>query len=152
MKVYRSKVDGWLKVVLVLPFVAGVAVTILGLTEGPASSAIVGVATFAGYALLLGGLVVPMRYAIDGDGLHVRSGAFFRIDIPWSRLHGAAPSRDPRSSPALSLDRIAVEYERPNGRRAKLLISPEDRDAFLRDLTDASAQLRLVDGRAVRSA
>lgn len=41
-----------------------------------------------------------------------------------------APTRGPLSSPALSLDRLRIEY----GKRGVVLISPREKEAFVRAL------------------
>ena len=48
---------------------------------------------------------------------------------------------------ACSLDRLKIRYE---GSRMGVMISPEDKTAFLRDLAARSPGLRIEGGRAVR--
>ncbi|MBI4563804.1 MAG: PH domain-containing protein [Planctomycetes bacterium] len=68
-------------------------------------------------------------------GMTVRSGRFIRMHVPISGILAVAPSRNPLSAPAWSLDRLRIDYVRPSGRKAFLLISPRERTAFLDELT-----------------
>jgi len=64
-------------------------------------------------------------YVIDGDTLVVHGG-FIRWRVPIREITTVTPTRSPASSPALSLDRLRVDY----GHKS-ILISPEDRARFL---------------------
>lgn len=87
-------------------------------------------------ALLAGvGVALPLwvllgtHYTLTDSTLQVRSGPF-RWRIPLSEINGIEHTRSPLSSPALSLDRLQISY----GRGSLLMISPRDRDAFMREL------------------
>ena len=43
------------------------------------------------------------------------------------------PTRNPLSSPALSLDRLRIDY----GSGRSIMVSPEDKDKFIGDIEDA---------------
>ena len=70
-----------------------------------------------------------LRYTIDGNRLIVRSGPL-RWRIPISEITAITETRDPISSPALSINRLRIEY----GNKKSVLISPRDKDAFLRQI------------------
>lgn len=64
-------------------------------------------------------------YMIEGATLLIRSsGITWRV--PIAEIRSITPTRSPSSSPALSLDRLQIEY---GGRR--ILVSPEDRHKFI---------------------
>jgi Bacterial PH domain len=65
----------------------------------------------------------------------VRSGPF-HWTIPLREIRSVRPTQDVRSGPALSFDRLRVEF----GAGRVLLISPRDRDAFLADLVRRGVQ------------
>ena len=66
-------------------------------------------------------------YRVEGDELRIRSGPFrWRVNLPSVRRLRA--TRSPLSAPALSLNRIEIEY----GRFATVLVSPADRQGFIR--------------------
>jgi len=63
--------------------------------------------------------------------LLVRSGPF-RWRVPIADIVRITPTTNALSSPALSLDRLRIEY----GRGSAIMISPRDKDQFLRDLEE----------------
>ena len=82
-----------------------------------------------GIALVLSGFHV--RYWIADSILHVRA-SFFRWKIPVDSIVSVKPTRSLRSGPALSLDRLEILHK-----RGVVLISPRERDAFVRELARA---------------
>jgi Bacterial PH domain len=67
-------------------------------------------------------VVAATRYTLDSATLTVRSGPL-RWTVPLSEIHSVTPTREPRSSPALSMDRLRIDY----GHGRSLLISPASR-------------------------
>jgi hypothetical protein len=149
MAQHTSRVDWWLAALMTLPAIGGIAVLGSGIATGHRDLLYTGAATIAGYGLLLALLVIPITYVIDTDGVRIRAGALLRISIPWDRLISAELSANPMSGPGLSLKRLNLEYRRPSGRETFVLISPTDRDAFLRELASTSPRHHLVDGKLV---
>jgi hypothetical protein len=135
-KIYKSKVDWWMWPALGIPILGIAAVLYQGLTRHTDT---LWVASIAGAAMLFvyGGLVFPMRYTIEDTGLRVRAGLFLHLFVPWDRYRSAELTRNPLSSPALSLQRIRITYVKPNGKEAWVMISPTDREQFLRDVDAA---------------
>jgi len=64
-------------------------------------------------------------YVIEGDTLLIRS-SFISWRVPIRDIRSITPTRSALSSPALSLDRLRIDY----GRKT-ILVSPEDRDRFI---------------------
>lgn len=134
MRWYTTKVDWWLGLLLlVAPLVCAVSAFVV-----PDDERWVGVAATLLVAAIYFGLVLPMRYAISDTHLIVRYGVV-RQRIPLAKISGVQPTRNPLSSPALSLDRLAIEY----GNGKSVMISPLDQSAFLDELA-AKTQLRRV--------
>ena len=75
--------------------------------------------------------------------------AFFRWRVPLDQIIEVFPTHNPLSSPALSLDRLRVNYKRPSGGKSWIMISPKDKDRFLDDLAKA-AGLEREEHRLVR--
>jgi len=122
---FRSKVDTWLLVTLIVSVLvsAGSAFSLLGARSADL--------WFAVPALLVGAvlpvwLLLSTHYTITDTDLRVRSGPF-TWRVPLAEITSVTPTRNPLSSPALSLDRLRIEY----GRGRTLLISPQDREGFL---------------------
>lgn len=123
---YRSAVDWWFYVV-----VFGVAIaTIPTMVPLFASGQPVRVLTAVVILLLACGLplwlLASTYYRIEASALIVRSGPF-RWTVPLSEIRSVRPSRSLMSSPALSLDRVRIDY----GRGRSLLVSPRDREGFI---------------------
>ncbi len=130
--VFRSKLDTWLLVVLVIAGVASLIATIMVIRAGtPGRWWIAAVTTGLGIGLPMW-LVLSTHYTIDPMQLVVRSGPF-TWRIPLASITSITPTRNPLSSPALSLDRLRIDYD--NGR--SLMISPRDQDAFLHAMQTA---------------
>lgn len=127
--VFPSKLDGWLAVVVVVPAVAalGIAGALL-VSDMPARVPI---------AVLLGALggVLPLwvigatRYTVGEGQLRIVSGPF-RWRVALRDIRTVRPTRNPLSSPALSLDRLRIEY----GAAKWIMVSPHDQEAFVRAL------------------
>jgi hypothetical protein len=145
--VHRSKRDAWLMAVL-----AGAAATqlyvatIVLIHEEPSSIWLAPL--LIAFALWIFWIMVRTQYEIDEPFLIVRC-SFFRYRIELDSIVEVSPTRNPLSSPALSLDRLRVNYESKN-RRKSLMISPQDKAAFLRDLARHSPGLKVQGDRAVR--
>lgn len=75
---------------------------------------------------LLFSVFTRTHYTVTDKELRVVSGPF-RRSISLSDITSIEPSRNPLSSPALSLDRLKVSY----GKRKFVLISPADKAGFL---------------------
>ena len=131
--VYKSKVDWWIALILIIAVVASL---FAGLYAGLYA---LGAYTpnAAWNALLIGGpgVVIPLlavftlRYTIDGNQLIVRSGPL-KWRIPISEISAITPTHDPIASPAMSLARLRIEY----GNKKSVLISPRDKEGFLRQI------------------
>lgn len=117
---FRSKVDMWL--VLILGASALLVVVGVGMATrtGEVSVVAAGIPAW---------IFATTRYDLSRESLIVRSGPF-RWNIPLVDIKSVTPTRNPLSSPALSLDRLRIEY----GQRRAVMISPSDKDGFLRAL------------------
>lgn len=124
---FPSKVDAWLGILLalmpLLPVITLVA-AVLDNQPGAWVSVLLALILPAIYA----GLLFPMRYGVSADTLIVRNG-LMRQRIPLRSILEVRPTRSPLSSPALSLDRLNVQYGKRFFRR--VMISPAEREEFL---------------------
>jgi hypothetical protein len=145
---YPSKVDWWVGLLLVIGPLAALAGLVVTLRSGQGASVAVALAGPVLFAAIYVGLVFPMRYGIDSDALVVRFG-LVRLRIPLADIVEVRPTRNPLSSPALSLDRLAVSTGDGSSLRIRALISPAARSDFLAELA-ARARLRRDGDRLVR--
>ena len=124
---FASKVDGWLIPVMIVA-VAGMIWSLVAvmIAEAPWSIRIVvTVATVLVIGLLFA-VFTRTHYTVANGELRVVSGPFRRT-ISLSDITGVEPTRNPMSSPALSMDRLKVSY----GKKKYILISPADKAGFL---------------------
>ena len=78
-------------------------------------------------AVYMFSLVFLTRYVVERDSLTVFYGFFLKLRIPVSAITSVRPTHNPLGSPALSLRRLAIRYNRYD----KILVSPQDPKAFI---------------------
>ena len=129
MSIYRSKLDGWMVGVLagsaLASWVAAIGVVWARVPYAWAMATVVG----ALGALLPLWLVASTRYVVDADTLLVQC-AGLRWRIPMAEITAVTPTNSALSSPALSLDRLRIDY----GNGKSLMVSPQDKEEFLREI------------------
>jgi len=75
-------------------------------------------------------VLLGTRYELTPGRLRIRCGPF-RWTTPLNEIRAVEPTRNPLSSPALSLvDRLRIDY----GRGSSVMISPRDKARFLAEL------------------
>jgi len=135
--VFKSKVDGWLAAVLLgvafLPILMIGGAIIFGAIGGR-DAVVIGVA-LSFPSLLILWMFFGTFYFLDKELLVVRAGPV-RLDVLLSSIKSIAPVRSMVAAPALSTDRVEIVY----GDYKRLLISPENRDAFLASLRACAPQ------------
>lgn len=139
---FSSKIDGWLLVVLL-----GSALACLFAAGSIMLSQIAGALWLAVVVVLLGcalpaWLLAATNYALTATTLDIRSGPF-RWRLSLTDVTRISPTRNPVSSPALSLDRLRIEY----GDGRWIIISPREKERFIRELEQRRAR---VDGQSTR--
>jgi Bacterial PH domain len=147
---YKSKKDTWLIVVIMasmlVTVVAGAALILFAPAIWLRSIGLV--IMCASLIPIL--LTTPVSYTVDRGSLHVRGG-YMHWTIPLQNILAVRPSRVWLASPALSMDRLEIEYKDWEG-TSLLLISPERTDQFLDELAGLDPELVLERGRLYRKA
>lgn len=130
--VFRSRIDTWLVIVLVLS--AAVALSAAGMLwrQGYGMALLLPVGIVGIGAALPIWILAGTRYSIVSAILHIRSGPF-TWQIPIASITNITPSHSLISSPALSLRRLRVEY----GAGKSVLVSPVDHQAFIHAIESA---------------
>lgn len=136
---YKSKIDWWIALLLCVPPVTSVAVVVAMAIGAKTSDWPWALGSILFVIALYGGLVFPLKYGLDDAHLLVRFGVC-RQRIPLTEVSEVYPTHNPLSSPALSLDRLHVQYG-PGVFKA-VMISPADRDGFLNDLAQKAGLKR----------
>ena len=124
--VFRSKIDLWLLMVLVAAEVLPLIQAVSALRDG--SSWLPHVLIFGLLGGLFSWLLLSTKYTVNKDTLVVQSGPF-RWCIAKNDITKIASSNSIIASPALSLDRLRIDYA--DGRNS-ILISPKNKDGFLK--------------------
>ena len=118
MKIYKSKVDWWLVLLIVgvfgYPIIDGI------LTQQYLLSLV-----FTLILILFYFLSKMIKYEINEGNLII-----WKTKIDIKTIRKVYRTYNPLSSPALSLDRIAIVYNKYD----EVLISPKEREAFIEDL------------------
>ena len=129
-KRFYSKVDLWLLVVLVLVLVIqAYALFSVLIGNAPWSAKSIMIATTVLVFLLVGSMLARTHYTISDGLLTIVCGPIFR-KIKIAEITSIKETRNPLSSPALSLDRLRIRY----GKSRSVMISPADKRDFLKAL------------------
>lgn len=121
---FRSKVDAWLVAVLALSLAFPLVLAVALFRSTPEAS-VACLISAAFEAVLIALVAVPCRYVLETDHLFIRSG-LLKWRIPYKEITSVALSRNPLSSPALSLDRVEIGH-----RGGFIRVSPLERDEFV---------------------
>lgn len=139
---YPSKIDWWLIPLLCLPPIAAVSVFVTSALSGSTIELLRGFGVVLAVLAVYLGLIFPMRYGIDATHLIVRHGVC-RQRIQLAEISSVYPTRNPLSSPALSLDRLHVQFG--EGFFKAVMISPADRTQFLDEIAQRAGLERYGD-------
>jgi hypothetical protein len=124
---FRSKVDVWLALLIVGIF-ASVGVAIPVSTASAISWGAVAAWATPG-VVLVWFMYRSTTYTFSESELFVRSiGLSWRV--PLRDIRAVTRTHDPLSSPALSLDRLRIDY----GPLKSIMVSPTDRERFMQEL------------------
>lgn len=137
---YRSAVDTWVAVVLT----GTLSVCLFAAYRMVLADSVAGAASLLLFVAGLGLILMPVRYAIAGADLVIRSGVW-KLRIPLRTIRRVHPSSSLLASPALSMRRLAIEHRSGPHSRPTIYISPADRDGFLDDLAEAAGLERRGD-------
>ena len=127
--------DAWLAVILAAAVLGPIAMAIYDLAGTPDELWTVLPAT-ALPLVIVAWIVCTTDYTFDGDHFLVRSGPF-RWKVPLAKIDEVKPSRTLASSPALSLDRLEIRFNRYDA----VVISPVRREDFLAELKQRRSRL-----------
>lgn len=129
---FKSRIDLWIGLVVAAAVVTDVVfIFVFGLRAGEMGMNGALFVLLALFILLLW-LTLRTYYAVNQDTLRVVCGPF-RWRIPLDEITAVTPSRSWWSSPALSLDRLRIDYG--DGRR--VLVSPAEKQEFLQAIGQA---------------
>jgi hypothetical protein len=126
---FRSKIDAWLVLLVIATGVLALTTSIPLILRGVPGAIPIAVAVFASVVGLPAWLLLTTSYWFEDEELCIRSGPL-RWRIPINQIKAVTPTRNILSSPALSLDRLQIDY----GMCQCVLVSPLDKKGFLSEL------------------
>ncbi|MGN7477798.1 PH domain-containing protein [Solibacillus silvestris] len=132
--IFKSKVDIWMGAI----FIAVPLAMIYGVITEP--DAILMLIT-ALIIVLFATLFFGTKYIIE-DKVLIIYGGIFKKRIPIEQIRSLRPSKNPFSAPALSLDRIEITFDDPYS--GITLVSPKDKEAFVKKLLEVNPNIKLV--------
>lgn len=141
LKRYNSKVDLWIAILLILIVLLGIYTIILSIFFSTSAKESIGLG-ITGVLMILSVLIfLPVNYTLLESQLLIRFG-LFRHRINYQDIKSVNKTFNLLSSPALSLKRIEIQYSKGIG---FTLISPNDIESFVKDLSIKCPHLRLED-------
>ena len=123
MKKYKSKVDLWLIILLTIVFGGVVILSIINKDWTGFFIAIIP-------AIFIWNMFTSTYYIITEDEVIIRCGIFYKLVIKISDIRKISESSDLISSPALSIDRVEILYNKFD----TILISPKMKYEFLQSI------------------
>jgi len=127
MKIYRSKIDWWLVVLILAVF--GFPI-VQGIQTKEYMLSIVFITLLAFFWIL----AITLKYKIEDEMLSI-----WRTKINIKTIRKVYATRNPLSSPALSINRIAIVYNKYD----EVLISPKDRADFIGELLKVNPNIEV---------
>lgn len=129
MDVFKSRIDKWLLICLILSIVACLLGASVALKMGGAVNYV-----FAAIILIIGAgfpfwLLISTRYTVNDIDLKIISGPF-SWNIPIQSITSIKEVENAITSPALSFDRLEISY----GDDKVIHISPADKTQFIQKL------------------
>lgn len=142
-KKYKSKVDLWIAILLILIVVLGLFWIIDSIFFNVSPNESIGL-VITGIVMILSVLIfLPVNYTLHESQLLIRFG-LFRHRIKYQDMKSVKKTFNLLSSPALSLKRIEIQYSKGIG---FTLISPNDIESFVKELSVKCPHLKLEDGK-----
>ena len=132
MKVYKSKIDWWLGLILVYPIFRSIVSVIDG--------------EWIGYfGILMNLLFIVLvskstKYIITDNQLTIKCLFIVSNKIDISKIRKIEKTKSILSSPALSLDRIAVKFNKYD----EVYISPKEKQLFVDELLKINSEIEVA--------
>lgn len=85
-------------------------------------------------------LFLTTYYQVNGNMLKIKSGFLFNKTIDINSIKEIKETNNPLSSPAISLDRIVISYNKHD----TVIISPKERKGFINQLIRVNPAIRVI--------
>jgi hypothetical protein len=125
MQTFNSKIDWWLIILFAIVFGYPIVDGLLSKQYGLSL-------TMLGFLVLIGILFSKIKYVINGQILKI-----WWIKVEINSIKRIYKTRNSLSFPALSLDRIAIVYNKYD----EVLISPKNKQEFIEELLKINSDI-----------
>ena len=122
---FPSKRDLWLSLVVWIPLLGGFIPTVLIPFKNGQFDPVIAI-IFVPIVVFVAWLWIGTGYTVTEEDLKIKSGPI-RLTIPLEKITSIESTRNPISSPALSMDRLEINY----GVGKFAIISPQDKEGFI---------------------
>lgn len=85
-------------------------------------------------------LFLTTRYDIDANNLYIKCGLLYNASIPITKIKSIKKTNSILSSPAASMDRIEIRYNKFDF----VLISPADKNGFIKALLEIKPEIEVA--------
>lgn len=126
--VYRSKVDWWLGLILLVSVGAMIWATLEPIVNGRGVDWVITISMVLTLVIVLP--LFFIKYVLYPDHLFVSCGFYIKARISYESICRMKETRNPLSSAAMSVDRIQIDYVE-NGVHRMVLISPVRKKEFM---------------------
>lgn len=123
MKIYKSKIGK--ELIIPMSIIMG-GISILFIIEG----LWIGLLIHFAVILLILYLFSKTYYVVEGNQLRIKAGFLVNMLINIDEIRKINETRNPISSPALSLDRLEIVYKKYD----RVYISPREKAEFIQDM------------------
>jgi hypothetical protein len=123
MKIYKSKIGK--ELIIPMSIIIG-GISILFIIEG----LWIGLLIHFAFILLILHLFSKTYYVVEGNQLRIKAGFLVNMLINIDEIRKINETRNPISSPALSLDRLEIVYKKYD----RVYISPREKAEFIQDM------------------
>ena len=128
-QVYHSKLDIWLILLMVICTASAVIFTVQLAQWKELLLVRIGILLMAALVATPLWLILTTRYILNHQAMSIICGPF-KWRIPYATIDDIQDTQSLRTSPALSLDRLAIHY----GQVHQIVISPRGKQQFKRQL------------------
>ena len=133
MKLYKSKIDCWLIIVLIATSILLLTLVYLNFDRQNLHVDIFFSVLLSSLALVIWLPVLSTYYVVDSKILKIHS-IFLKWEISLHSIQRIEETSDFLSAPALSLDRIKIEYKK-DGTSKSTMVSPVDKADFIKQIS-----------------
>lgn len=130
MEIYKSKVDWWLILILVIDSIC--ILTLIYINFG--SKILYIDVLLLIFLVILVWLPLPTTYYVVNNSILNIHSIFLSWEVPLNTIEKVEQTSDSLIAPALSLDRIKIKYKK-DGRYKSIIISPKNKSEFIKQIS-----------------